>query len=328
MYRSRIHLTWLPILVDVRLIRLGSDLGPPHPMFLLCLAMTSMVSVQGCGFLDHFKNIFSSSSLLSFSFYSIYWRTDLISLEYYSQNFSVLSFCSTERERATSFTLVTVGLVGLERGMPFPAENCKEQTPTALKRKVAGTLQSPLQGLRLSGSCPWWVVGCAHRHTHALTHTYTPQWQMTYWNNFRAVLWLLRQPMLSWLSSGHVTGTLTSARGRACGWVRTVKGLWEAGWVLAAAAALHAAASASRGCGAWTVKSCTSAVWGTQFALYTIVRCVYKSQRLSPLSHLLQVCLHEQLLLYPEKKMWSSFYLFIWGGISGIWLNLDSCSGK
>ena len=207
-----------------------------------------MVSVQGCGFLDHFKNIFSCSSLLSFSFYSIYLQTDLISWNTtprISQFFS--SVLQRDRESATSFMLVAVRPVGLERGMPSPASNCTEQTSTALQRKVVGSLQSSLQGPRLSGSCPWWVVGCAHRHTRALTHIYTPQWQMTYGNNFRAVLWLLRQPMLSWLSSGHVTGTLTSARGRACGWAHTGKGLREAGWVLAVAAALHAAASASQG---------------------------------------------------------------------------------
>lgn len=96
---------------------------------------------------------------------------------------------------------------------------------------------------------------CTH-YTHTDAHTQaTHQWQMTYWNNFRAGLWLLRQPMLSWLLSGHVTGTLTSARGRVCGWVcphsqRLVRICWMldlAAKAVAAAAAFTAVVT-SRGC--------------------------------------------------------------------------------
>ena len=224
--------------------------------------------------------------------------------------------------------LVAVGPVGLERGMPFPASNCTEQTSTALQRKVVGSLQSSLQGPRLSGSCPWWVGG-VHTDSRARSHTYThhsDRWPIEiiselfcgcYDNQcslgFHLAMW---QGLWRQLEAEPVA---EPAQAKAC---ERLGGCWLPP-LLSTLLLLR-----PRGCGAWTVKSCTSAVWGNQFALYTIVRRVYKSQWLSPLSHLLQVCLHEQLLLYPEAKMWSSFELFIWGGISGIWLNLDSCSGK
>lgn len=234
------HHTWFPILVDVRLSRLWIWLpGAPHPMFLpLCLAMISMVSEQGCGFLDHFKKILSLQPL-SFSFYSIYWQTDLIRWILLPEFLSSFPFCSTERERATSFTLVQ-GLVGLERACPSCWELWR-MTPTALKSKAVGTFAVTTKGwgcqeLVRDG---WWGV-----HTDTLTHTYTPQWQMTHWNNFRAALWLLITTF-SWLSSGRqgLWRQLEAEPVAESTWAC----LWEAGWVLAAAAALHAAASRPRG---------------------------------------------------------------------------------
>lgn len=166
--------------------------------------------------------------------------------------------------------------------MPFPAGNCKEQTPTALKRKVVGTLQSPLQGLRLPGAVRVMGGGCIQTHSH----THTPQWQMTYWTlelfcgcyttnalGFHLAMWQ----------------TLTSARGRACGWVHTVKGLW--GWVGAGRrrcpprCCLRPQAFEHG-----LLNPALLLLRGNQFALYTTVRRAYKSQWLFPLSHLLQVC--------------------------------------
>ena len=288
-----------------------------------------MVSIQGCGFLDHFKNIFSSSSLLSFSFYSLYLQTDLISLEYYSQDFSVLSFCSTERERAPRASCWWQwGQWDLRGACLFLPVTVRSRPPQPCRGKLLAVCSHHFKGRGCRGAVRdgWWGV---HTDSRARSHTYThhsDRWPIEiiselfcgcYDNQcslgFHLAMW---QGLWRQLEAEPVA---EPTQAKAC---ERLGGCWLPP-LLSTLLLLR-----PRGCGAWTVKSCTSAVWGNQFALYTIVRRVYKSQWLSPLSHLLQVCLHEQLLLYPEAKIWSSFELFIWGGISGIWLNLDSCSGK
>lgn len=54
---------------------------------------------------------------LELLFLSIYLQIDLISLEYYPQNFLVLSFCSIERD--TNVMLVTLRPMGTSEGHAF-----------------------------------------------------------------------------------------------------------------------------------------------------------------------------------------------------------------
>lgn len=194
-----------------------------------------------------------------------------------------LSFCSREREAQTSCWRQQTS--GNHRGACVSLPITVRNRPQSLEEESCRcSLNHNFKGWACRGAVRDDCGVCAYTHTpppHTHSHTYAPQWQMTYWNNFRAVLWLLRQPMLSWLSSGHVTGTLTSAGGRVCGWVHTVKGLWESGgcWLppLLLTLLLPLLLLRPGGCRAWTVKSCASSAWGNYFALYTWVRCVYRS---------------------------------------------------
>lgn len=109
------------------------------------------------------------------------------------------------------------------------------------------------------------VVQCVHTYTR----THPAQWQMTYWNNFRAVcgcydnqcslgfhlaMW---QRLWRQLEAEPVA---EPAQSKAC------ENLVDAG---AAATAAAASTSTSRGCRAWTAKPRTSTLGGNLFTLHT-----------------------------------------------------------
>lgn len=192
----------------------------------------------------------------------------------------------------------SVGLVGLtRRGMPFPAGNCKNR-PHSPEEESCRHFAVTTSRWGCESCHKWWVVGCAHRHTHTHIHT-------TVTDDCEIISELFCGCYDNQCSLGfHLAndpGTLTSARGEPVA-ESTQSGLWEAGVVLAAAAALHAAASASQGAAEHGLLNPALLLRGNQFALYTTVRRLINHSGFPSLTSYKFVFM-SNYYLYPEKKM-------------------------